>query len=114
VHFDFERAGARLSGEAKARYAAIVERLATLSTQFGQNVLADEASYRLLLKDEREHFRPVRARDVFDRHAVGRLPALVDVSAQHASACWRGTCANRTSPCWSVAASRAAPDATPR
>jgi peptidyl-dipeptidase Dcp len=54
VHFDFERAGARLSEEAKARYAAIVERLATLSTQFGQNVLADEASYRLLLKDERD------------------------------------------------------------
>jgi len=54
VHFDFERAGARLSGQAKARYATIVERLATLSTQFGQNVLADEASYRLLLKDERD------------------------------------------------------------
>ena len=54
VHFDFERAGARLSEQAKARYATIVERLATLSTQFGQNVLADEASYRLLLKDERD------------------------------------------------------------
>ena len=54
VHFDFERAGARLSEGAKARYAAIVERLATLATQFGQNVLADEANYRLPLKDERD------------------------------------------------------------
>ena len=54
VHLDFVRAGARLSATAKARYAEIVERLATLSTRFGQNVLADEASYRLLLKDERD------------------------------------------------------------
>src|SRR4030095_14742891 len=47
VHLDFVREGARLSEAAKARYAAIVERLATLSTRFSQNVLADEASYRL-------------------------------------------------------------------
>ena len=54
VHFDFERAGARLADAEKARRAAIVERLATLSTRFAQNVLADEASYRLVLKDERD------------------------------------------------------------
>ena len=54
VHLDFERSGARLSGEDKARNAAIVERLATLSTQFAQNVLADEADYRLPLHDERD------------------------------------------------------------
>ncbi|HYR00579.1 MAG TPA: M3 family metallopeptidase, partial [Casimicrobiaceae bacterium] len=54
VHFDFERAGARLDETAKARRAAIVERLAALSTRFGQNVLADEASYRLPLRGERD------------------------------------------------------------
>ena len=54
VHLDFERAGARLPETAKARSAAIVERLATLSTRFSQNVLADEASYRMLLADERD------------------------------------------------------------
>ena len=54
VHLDFERAGARLSGTAKARSAAIVKRLATLSTRFSQNVLADEANYRLILNDERD------------------------------------------------------------
>ena len=54
VHFDFERAGARLPEPAKARRAAIVERLASLSTRFAQNVLADEASYQLVLKDERD------------------------------------------------------------
>ena len=54
VHLDFERAGARLPKEARARSAAIVERLATLSTRFSQNVLADEANYRLPLHDERD------------------------------------------------------------
>ena len=34
--------------------AAIVERLATLSTRFSQNVLADEAAYQLVLHDERD------------------------------------------------------------
>jgi peptidyl-dipeptidase Dcp len=54
VHLDFVREGARLSEAAKARCAAIVERLATLSTRFSQNVLADEANYRLVLADERD------------------------------------------------------------
>jgi len=54
VHLDFVREGARLSESAKARHAAIVERLAELSTRFSQNVLADEASFRLLLRNERD------------------------------------------------------------
>ena len=54
VHLDFVRAGARLSQAAKARYAAIVERLAVLQTRFMQNVLGDEAEYRLPLSDERD------------------------------------------------------------
>ena len=37
----------------KARLAAIGERLATLGTQFGQNVLADEKAFLLLLEAER-------------------------------------------------------------
>ena len=53
VHLDFERAGVRLPAVAKARIAAIAERLATLSAQFGQNVLADESNYRLPLENER-------------------------------------------------------------
>ncbi len=54
VHLDFTLAGARLAPEAKARLAGIVERLAKLSTQFSQNVLADEAAYELVLTDERD------------------------------------------------------------
>jgi peptidyl-dipeptidase Dcp len=54
VHLDFTLAGARLAPEAKARLCEIVERLATLSTQFSQHVLADEAAYELVLRDERD------------------------------------------------------------
>ncbi|QKV19932.1 M3 family metallopeptidase [Oricola thermophila] len=48
----FVRSGAALEGEAKRRFAEITERLATLGTQFGQNVLKDEADWMLLLEDE--------------------------------------------------------------
>ena len=54
LHLDFVRAGARLQGEARARYAAIMERLAELNTRFAQNVLADESRYRLELRGEAE------------------------------------------------------------
>lgn len=54
VHLDFVLEGAKLSGDARARYAQIAERLAGLMTRFSQNVLADEAEYRLPLRDERD------------------------------------------------------------
>ncbi len=49
-HVAFSRAGAGLADDVKARLAAIGERLATLGAQFGQNVLADEKSWRLVLE----------------------------------------------------------------
>jgi peptidyl-dipeptidase Dcp len=48
-YLDFVRAGARLTGEQRTRYAEIGERLATLGTTFSQNVLADEQDYILPL-----------------------------------------------------------------
>ena len=50
-HLDFTRAGAGSAPEAKARLAAIAERLATLAAQFGQNVLADEKAWIMLLDE---------------------------------------------------------------
>ena len=41
----FARNGATLDGEAKERYAAINQELATLHTKFANNVLADEENY---------------------------------------------------------------------
>jgi peptidyl-dipeptidase Dcp len=48
----FVRAGAQLPADAKRRLAEITERLATLGTQFSQNVLADETAYTLVLDGE--------------------------------------------------------------
>ncbi|MFB9149663.1 M3 family metallopeptidase [Roseovarius ramblicola] len=45
----FVRAGAALSGEAEARMRAIMARLAELGTAFTQNLLADEAGWRMEL-----------------------------------------------------------------
>jgi peptidyl-dipeptidase Dcp len=70
VHLDFVLAGARLSAAAKTRMAEIVERLAKLTTQFTQNVLADESSYELVLEDERE---------------LAGLPGLVRAAAREAA-----------------------------
>jgi peptidyl-dipeptidase Dcp len=50
-HTRFVRAGAGLAKAAQERLAAINERLASLGTQFGQNVLADEKSYALILDE---------------------------------------------------------------
>ena len=48
----FARDGARLTGAAKERYAAIEARLAELHTAFSQNILADEEGYALYLADD--------------------------------------------------------------
>jgi peptidyl-dipeptidase Dcp len=52
THTSFVRSGANLSAEAKECIAAINQRLATLGTQFAQNVLAEEQAYRLVLDGE--------------------------------------------------------------
>lgn len=54
VHLDFVRAGAKLQGRSQTRYAQVTERLAELCTRFAQNVLADESSYRLVLRTEED------------------------------------------------------------
>ncbi|MDE1715105.1 M3 family metallopeptidase, partial (plasmid) [Chromobacterium amazonense] len=51
IHRDFVRAGAKLQGAARRRYAEVVSKLAELTTAFGQNVLADESEYTLQLAE---------------------------------------------------------------
>lgn len=53
-HTVFTRQGAALPAEQKKRLAEINERLAVLGTQFGQNVLADERAYTLVLDGEED------------------------------------------------------------
>ena len=49
IHLDFERAGAQFSPEQQEEYANLKAQLASLSTQFQQNVLKDEETYELVL-----------------------------------------------------------------
>jgi peptidyl-dipeptidase Dcp len=51
-HTRFVRSGAALQQAAQDRLAAINERLATLGTQFGQNVLSDEKSFVMVLAED--------------------------------------------------------------
>lgn len=53
-HLSFVRAGAKLSSSAKARVKEINARLASLVTQFMQNVLKDEQSWTLVLDGDKD------------------------------------------------------------
>ena len=52
LHLDFLRSGAALGEAEKSRLTAISERLATLHTQFGQNVVHDEKAWHLALGEQ--------------------------------------------------------------
>ena len=54
THLDFVRAGALLSPPAQERYAQVVRELAACHTAFGQNVLHDESSWALVLREPAE------------------------------------------------------------
>ena len=82
THLDFVRSGAKLAPEAQARYAQVMERLAELTTQFGQNVLHDEASYQLPLRGEADLAGlPGFVRDAAHQAALDR--GLQDGEAGH-------------------------------
>ncbi|HZB37126.1 MAG TPA: M3 family metallopeptidase [Beijerinckiaceae bacterium] len=77
-HTIFVRAGAQLEPESRKRLAAILERLATLGTQFSQNVLADEKAYTLILEGEDDlaglpdFLRAAAAREAEERGVPGK------------------------------------------
>ena len=51
---DFVKSGAKLNNKGQKRLSAVNQRLASLGTRFGQNVLADESGWCLHLADEAE------------------------------------------------------------
>jgi peptidyl-dipeptidase Dcp len=71
LHTDFVRSGARMQPAQQARYAQVMEQLATLTTQFAQNVLHDESSWQLPLQGELD---------------MAGLPAFVCDAARQAAA----------------------------
>ena len=85
-HLRFVRAGALLSPAQKARMAAISERLATLHTLFGQNVLHDEREWRLVLDEADLDGLPGFARAAAAQAAVEReLPGRYVVTLARSS-----------------------------
>jgi peptidyl-dipeptidase Dcp len=85
-HLNFTRAGAGLPPEAKARLIAIDERLATLATRFGQNVLADEKAWLMLLSEDDldglpDFFIASAARTAAERGHVGRYAVTLSRSS---------------------------------
>ncbi|MEJ8570934.1 M3 family metallopeptidase [Microbaculum marinum] len=70
-HTAFVRNGASLDPEGKKRVSEIAERLATLGIRFGQNVLADEKDFALVLESEED--------------LAGLPETLVDAAAQAAA-----------------------------
>ena len=78
-HTWFLRAGAKLGRKAKTRVAEINERLATLATQFSQNVLKDEQSWRLVLEGERD----LAGLPPSVRAAAARAAADMDLKGKH-------------------------------
>lgn len=87
IHLNFVRAGAQLPEEKKQRLAAITQKLATLSTQFSQNVLADEKSFKLELDGERdlaglpEFVRQAAAQAAADRGMPGKYVVTLSRSS---------------------------------
>jgi peptidyl-dipeptidase Dcp len=86
-HLDFVRAGAKASAEKRTRLAAITERLATLGTEFGQNVLADEQETVLPLSEADVAGLPNFARDAAAETAKERkIDAPYAVTTSRSSA----------------------------
>ncbi len=51
IYNDFVRSGANLEGEDRERFAQINERISSLTTEFGQNVLNDTRAFKLVLEE---------------------------------------------------------------
>jgi len=82
IHLDFVRAGARLKGASRSRYAQVMAELAELTTRFAQNVLHDESTWQLVLADEAdlaglpEFVRAAARQAAQDRGLTGQIVTL--------------------------------------
>jgi peptidyl-dipeptidase Dcp len=79
THTSFVRSGANLGPDAKGRIAAINQRLATLGTQFAQNVLAEEQAFRLVLDGEAD----LAGLPDFVRQAAAQTAADLGLPGKH-------------------------------
>ncbi len=94
THTSFVRSGAALDAAGKQRLAAITERLAEIGTQFGQNVLADESAFRLVLDGPADL---AGAAGIGRRRGGGKRRASAACRANTSSRC-RAPRSSRSSP----------------
>lgn len=78
-HTIFRRAGAALDDAGRERIGEIGERLAVVGTQFAQNMLADEASYQLVLETEAD----LAGLPEFLRHAAAEAATERGLPGKH-------------------------------
>ena len=71
-HQDFVRSGAGLTEEQQAELSQINEQLSTLSLQFGNNLLKENANFKLVINDE--------------KHLAGLPQTSIDAAAEQAKA----------------------------
>jgi peptidyl-dipeptidase Dcp len=86
AHRNAVRAGARLAPPVRARLSEISQRLASLATQFSQNVLKDESSFELILEDSDlaglpDWFCQAAARTARDRGKDGKFVVTLSRSS---------------------------------
>ncbi|KPB00093.1 M3 family metallopeptidase [Ahrensia marina] len=71
-HRNFVRMGAALEGEEQQKLIAVNEKLAALGTQFGQNVLKDEAEWVMYLGEDDLSGLPASLKDAMASEATSR------------------------------------------
>jgi peptidyl-dipeptidase Dcp len=81
MHLDFVRGGARLAPAARERYGQIMQELAALQTTFAQNVLHDESTWALVLRDAEDlaglpEFVRSAAREAAHQRGLGEVHAI--------------------------------------
>lgn len=87
IHKNFVRAGARLDTDGRARLGEITERLATLGTQFSQNILKDETAFTLKLHGDAD----LQGLPEEFRAGAAALAAERGIDASHAVSLSRGS-----------------------
>ncbi|MDK1285763.1 M3 family metallopeptidase [Pseudoalteromonas umbrosa] len=86
VYNSFVRSGAKLTGEERAEFAKINERLSALTTEFGQNSLNDSRAFTLVLEESDLAGLPQAQRDAAAAAAAARdLPGKYVITLNRSS-----------------------------
>ncbi|KZN68250.1 peptidase M3 [Pseudoalteromonas luteoviolacea CPMOR-1] len=86
IYNSFVRSGAKLTGEERAEFAKINERLSALTTEFGQNSLNDSRAFTLVLEESDLAGLPQAQRDAAAAAAAARdLPGKYVITLNRSS-----------------------------